>query len=73
MMYENRGVFGLNLKHWSDREGNLARIVTPLRELLQNGVIRPVVDSTFPFDRAADAHRRLMTRGNVGKVLLTPN
>jgi NADPH:quinone reductase-like Zn-dependent oxidoreductase len=73
MMYENRGVFGLNLKHWSDREGNLARIVTPLRELLQSGVIRPVVDSTFPFDRAADAHRRLMARGNIGKVLLTPH
>jgi NADPH:quinone reductase-like Zn-dependent oxidoreductase len=73
MMYENRGVFGLNLKHWSDREGSLARIVTPLRELLQSGVIRPVVDSTFPFDRAADAHRRLMAGGNIGKVLLTPN
>lgn len=73
MMYENRGVFGLNLKHWSDREGSLARITTPLRELLQSGVIRPVVDSTFPFDHAADAHRRLMARGNVGKVLLTPS
>jgi synaptic vesicle membrane protein VAT-1 len=73
MMHENRGVFGLNLKHWSDREGSLARIVTPLRQLLESGVIRPVVDSTFPFDRAADAHRRLMSGGNVGKVLLTPN
>ena len=73
MMHENRGVFGLNLKHWSDREGSLARIVTPLRQLLESGVIRPVVDSTFPFDRAADAHRRLMSGGNVCKVLLTPN
>jgi NADPH:quinone reductase-like Zn-dependent oxidoreductase len=73
MMYENRGVFGLNLKHWWDREGNLARILTPLRELMQSGVIRPVVDSTFPFHRAADAHRRLMAGGNVGKVLLTPD
>lgn len=73
MMYENRGVFGLNLKHWWDREGNLARILTPLRELLQSGVIRPVVDSTFPFDRAADAHRRLMSGANTGKVLLTPD
>src|SRR6202790_1877376 len=73
MMHENRGVFGLNLKHWSDREGSLERVLLPLRELLESGVIRPVVDSTFPFDRAADAHRRLMSRGNVGKVLLTPN
>lgn len=73
MMYENRGVFGLNLKHWSDREGSLGRIVMPLRQLLESGVVRPVVDSTFPFDRAADAHRRLMSGRNIGKVLLTPN
>ena len=72
MTYENRGVFGLNLKHWSDREGSRARIVTPLRGLLQSGVIRPVVNSTFPFHRAADAHRRLMAGANIGKVLLIP-
>jgi NADPH:quinone reductase-like Zn-dependent oxidoreductase len=52
---------------------HLARLLTPLRDLLQSGVIRPVVDSTFPFDRAADAHRRLMSGANIGKVLLTPN
>jgi NADPH:quinone reductase-like Zn-dependent oxidoreductase len=72
MLNENRGIFGLNLKHWWDREGNLSRLILPLRELLQGGVIRPVVDSTFPFDRAADAHRRIIEGRNVGKVLLTP-
>lgn len=30
------------------------------------------MSTTFPFERAADAHRHLMARGNVGKVLLTP-
>ena len=73
MLNENRGVFGLNLKQWWDREGNLARIVTPVRELLSAGVIRPVVDSSFAFDRAADAHRRLMEGRNIGKVVLTPH
>jgi NADPH:quinone reductase-like Zn-dependent oxidoreductase len=73
MLNENRGVFGLNLKHWWDREGNLTRLVMPLRELLQGGVIRPVVDSTFTFERAADAHRRLIAGRNVGKVVLTPH
>jgi len=72
MLNENRGIFGLNLKHWWDREGHLSRLVLPLRELLQGGVIRPVVDSTFPFERAADAHRRLMEGRNVGKVVLIP-
>jgi NADPH:quinone reductase-like Zn-dependent oxidoreductase len=30
------------------------------------------VDEVFPFERAADAHRRIEERRNVGKVLLRP-
>jgi NADPH2:quinone reductase len=33
--------------------------------------IIPVVDSCFPLDRAADAHRRIESRAAIGKVLLT--
>ncbi len=33
-------------------------------------VIRPVVDSTFPLARAADAHRRLQESAHVGKIVL---
>jgi NADPH:quinone reductase-like Zn-dependent oxidoreductase len=73
VLNENRGVFALNLKHWWDREGSLARLVMPLRELLQGGVIHPVVDSSHVFERAADAHRRLMDGRNIGKVVLVPN
>ena len=72
VMNENRGIFGLNLKHWWDREGSLARIIDPLRELMDAGVIRPVVDSSFPFEAAAEAHRRLQGAQNIGKVVLTP-
>jgi NADPH:quinone reductase-like Zn-dependent oxidoreductase len=68
---ENKGFFGLNLLHWWDAEGSLERLMTPLRALLADGVIRPVVDSTFPFERAADAHRRVMDGANTGKVVLT--
>ena len=73
VLNENRGVFALNLKHWWDREGSLAKFIVPLRELLQAGVIQPVVDSSHAFDRAADAHRRLMEGRNIGKVVLVPN
>jgi NADPH2:quinone reductase len=31
----------------------------------------PVVDSCFPLDRAADAHRRIESRAAIGKVVLT--
>jgi NADPH:quinone reductase-like Zn-dependent oxidoreductase len=33
--------------------------------------IEPVVDSTFPLARAADAHRRMESSRNVGKIILT--
>jgi NADPH:quinone reductase-like Zn-dependent oxidoreductase len=29
------------------------------------------VDSTFPLSRAADAHRRMESSENVGKIILT--
>lgn len=73
MMNENKGVFGLNLLHWWDTEGSMERLIGPLQRLLDAGAIRPVVDSTFSFARAADAHRRLESGASTGKVVLTPS
>lgn len=45
-------------EHWLDRfEGA--------------GSLEPVVDSTFPLAHAADAHRRMESSANVGKIILT--
>ncbi|WP_119141626.1 NAD(P)H-quinone oxidoreductase [Pseudomonas reidholzensis] len=35
------------------------------------GSLEPVVDSSFPLSRAADAHRRMESAENVGKIILT--
>jgi NADPH:quinone reductase-like Zn-dependent oxidoreductase len=72
VMNENKGVFGLNMLSWWDREGSLDRMVGPLLEGLEKGDLRPVVAEAFPFDRAADAHRFIAERRNVGKVVLVP-
>lgn len=37
---------------------------------LDAGRIRPVIDSVFPLDRAADAHRRMESGEHVGKIVL---
>jgi synaptic vesicle membrane protein VAT-1 len=72
LMNENRSVMGLNLlKLWDDR-GSLDEIMEPLGELIERGVVKPVVAETFPFDRAGDAHRYIQERRNIGKVVLTP-
>jgi NADPH:quinone reductase-like Zn-dependent oxidoreductase len=72
VMNENKGVFGLNMLKWWDSEKSLDRALEPLREGLDKGRLVPVVAEAFPFDRAADAHRFIAERRNVGKVVLTP-
>jgi NADPH:quinone reductase-like Zn-dependent oxidoreductase len=72
IMNENKGVFGLNMLSWWDREGNLDRVTEPLMAGLEKGELKPVVAEAFPFDRAPDAHRFIEERRNVGKVVLVP-
>jgi NADPH2:quinone reductase len=43
---------------------------TNVLPLLNTGKVRPVIDSTFPLDKAADAHRRLES-AHIGKIVLT--
>jgi putative PIG3 family NAD(P)H quinone oxidoreductase len=45
----------------------LARLVWPY---VEEGSLKPVIDSVFPLERAADAHRRLESGEHVGKVVL---
>jgi NADPH:quinone reductase-like Zn-dependent oxidoreductase len=72
LMNDNKSVMGLNLLHWWDDRGSLEEATGPLGVLIERGVVKPVVAETFPFDRAADAHRFIQERKNVGKVVLTP-
>ncbi len=72
LMNHNKAVIGLNLLHYWDDVGDLDQMIAPLVELIENGVIDPVVAESFPFDRAADAHRYIQDRKNIGKVVLTP-
>jgi NADPH:quinone reductase-like Zn-dependent oxidoreductase len=72
LMNENKGVLGLNMLAWWDREGSLNRVIEPLAADLAEGRLEPVVAETFPFERAADAHRFIHERRNVGKVVLVP-
>lgn len=46
---------------------SLAKDVWPL---FAHGKLRAIIDSTFPLDRAADAHRRMEAGDHVGKIVL---
>jgi synaptic vesicle membrane protein VAT-1 len=71
LMNRNRGVFGLNLGHLWDEQRQLADAMTLLLQEVAAGHLRPVVAQTFPLERAADAHRFMHSRSNIGKVVLT--
>jgi NADPH:quinone reductase-like Zn-dependent oxidoreductase len=70
LMNRNRAVFGLNLGHLWEERGLLADAMTTLIADAAAGRLRPVVARTFPLDRAADAHRFIQSRSNIGKVVL---
>ncbi len=73
IMNENRGVFGLNMLGWWKTEGDIRRTIEPIADDLEAGRLEPVVAESFPFDRAADAHRYIHERRNIGKVVLVPS
>jgi len=72
LMSQNRAVAGFNLGHLWKRPEIVGGAMAALVGLWREGKIKPHVDSTFPLERAADAHRRIQERKNVGKVVLVP-
>ena len=71
MMQKNRGVFGVHIGHLWHRLDVLREEMRQLVELLERGVLDPVVDATFPLEETAQAHHYIQDRRNRGKVVLT--
>ena len=71
LINRNRGVFGLQVGHlWNERR-QLAPIMDMLMSELAAQRLTPVVSRTFPLEKAAEAHRFIQSRQNIGKVVLT--
>jgi NADPH:quinone reductase-like Zn-dependent oxidoreductase len=70
LMNRNRGVFGINLAHLWGETDQLRKAMRLLLEEAGRGRIRPVIAKTYPLDQAAEAHRFIQSRSNVGKVVL---
>ena len=72
LMDENRGVIGCNMGTLLGEIPLITEEVQALLALYEAGRIEPHVGSSYPFERAADAHAELEYGKNRGKVLLTP-
>lgn len=79
LMMANRGVFGLNMLKLFDPQSTLENPHDPMARALdailavQNSEhpFRIIVGKTFPLQDAAAAHAHLLSRQNIGKVILT--
>ncbi len=47
------------------------RDLNALRELMENGLLEPVIDRTYPLEQIAEAHAYSQTHRAVGKIVLT--
>jgi NADPH2:quinone reductase len=72
LMGRSTAVIGFWLVHVVQRPYLLAEAVTDLMGLIADGSIRPIVGDTYPLDGAADAHRALLDRTSVGKLVIDP-
>ncbi|HWD10321.1 MAG TPA: medium chain dehydrogenase/reductase family protein [Solirubrobacteraceae bacterium] len=71
-MSESKAVIGLNmLTLWKDR-GTLEPWIGPMREMLEDGTVKPVIAGAFSFEEAGAAQTMIVERRNVGKVVLVP-
>jgi NADPH:quinone reductase len=72
LMGRSAAVIGFWLVHIVQRPALLAAAVGDLMTLIASGELTPVIGHTYPLDRAADAHRALLDRSSVGKLILDP-
>src|SRR6201746_598878 len=54
----------------ADKAAMVSAIETKVMPLLSAGRIKPLMDSTFTLEQAADAHRRMETSEHIGKIVL---
>jgi putative PIG3 family NAD(P)H quinone oxidoreductase len=54
----------------ADKAAMVAAIEAKVMPYLREGHIKPLMDSTFPLEKAADAHARMETSTHIGKIVL---
>ena len=72
LMGHSTAVIGFWLVHVVQRLQLFAAAVQDLMRLIADGTIKPVIGRRYPLEQAADAHRALLDRSSIGKLVLDP-
>jgi NADPH2:quinone reductase len=70
LMAREATVTGMQL--WNVSEVGFAKINRAIYAGLESGSLNPIVSAELPLSAAAEAHRRVMTPGALGKIVLLP-
>lgn len=60
----------LRARPLDERTAIIAEVQRVVMPLFASGDVRPIIDTVYPLDRVADAHRRMETSAHIGKLLL---
>lgn len=71
LMNANKGVFGINMNRLAADVPSMTAAFDEIVEALERSVLDPIVDATFPLEKAGRAHTYLADGKNFGKVVLT--
>jgi len=66
-----RYIFFRSLSILGSTMGTRGELLQIMR-MIERGMLKPIVDSTYPMSRIADAHRRVESRKAFGKVVVNP-
>ena len=66
MMTSNKSVFGVHMGRMDD-EAIFENHLSDLGKLMEQGKIKPIIDSVWRFDEVAEAQRYIHNRKNKGK------
>jgi len=72
LMNQNRTVSGVNIGHLWGQMAILRAELQAVLALWEQDKIKPRIDSSYAFTEAAAAHRRILQRQNIGKIVLKP-
>jgi len=72
LMPKSQSVIGFWLVNALADKDLMAEVFMDLFGMIISGKLKPVIGSTYPLSKAADAHRDMLARKTVGKIVLDP-
>ena len=54
----------------ADKAAMVAAIEAKVMPLIRDGKVKPMIDATFPLEKASDAHARMESSQHIGKIVL---